>query len=219
MTVEELRVYIYAIANKDQTGNLPTPAEFNSYLARANEDKFRIEYGLRENLQNNIAYQNSQDSTDALAPFLTQAPLTTLVPGQFALPADYVHVSSIAYIDNARRNMVMIVNEDEYNGLINNPIIPPTTKYPIAKFMGSSIFVQPGVTAIDMVYLRMPRTPVWGYTTVNDEPVYNPATSVQLEWKPIYHIDIARLVMGYMSIEFRDQEFEQYAIKTQTTGQ
>lgn len=219
MTVEELRQYIFAIANKDQTGNLPSPEQFNSFLARANEDKFRIEYGLRENLQNGIYYQNSQNSTDALLPFIIPVTLNTTTPGEFDLPVDYVHVSSIAYIHGGKRSMVMIVNEDEYNNLVSSPVVPPTPKYPVAKFMNNKLYVWPQDTSIEFVYLKMPATPVWGYTVVNDEPVYNPATSVQLEWKPIYHIDVARIILGYLGVEFREADLEQYAMKTQAQGQ
>lgn len=219
MNVEELRQYIFAIANKDQTGNLPSPDQFNSFLARANEDKFRIEYGLRENLQNGIYYQNSQNSTDALLPFITPVTLSTTTPGEFTLPPDYVHVSSIAYLDGARRSMVMIVNEDEYNNLVSSPVVPPTKKYPVAKFMNNKLYVWPQDTSVEFVYLKMPRTPVWRYTIVNDEEVYNPLTSVQLEWMPIYHIDIARLILGYLGVTFREADLEQYAMKTQAQGQ
>ncbi len=219
MTVEELRIFIFAIANKDMTGNLPTPSEYNSFLARGVEDKFRFEYGLRQ-IQNGVYYQNSQNSTDALMKFITSVSISATVPGVFVLPVDYVHVSSVGYVDNGIRRMVEILNEDEWNYRLNSPVTPPTSKYPIARFVSGAIVVYPQtVGSIEFVYLRKPTSPVWNYSIVNDEPVYNSIGSVQIEFPDIYHIDIARIILSYMGIEFKDGELLQYAEMGKNTGQ
>ena len=72
---------------------------------------------------------------------------------------------------------------------------------------------------VNFDYLRMPETPVWGYTVVNDQPVYNTATSVQLEWSEIYHLDIANLILQYAANNLRDQLAIQIANNRKTTGQ
>lgn len=219
MNVNQLKEFIYSIANKDQSGNLPTPEQFNLYLARANEDKFRIEYGLREQAGNEKFWQASQNTTDALSKFVVFGALTSVAQGKFSLPANYVHMSSLSWFNGTKRVSVMIINDDEYANLISNPIIPPTNDYPIARFVSYQVWTDPPLPSLDASYLRMPVTPVWGYNIVNDEPVYDPATSVQLEWADIYHIDFAAIILGYMGIQFREQELEQYAIKVQQTGQ
>jgi len=211
MTVEELRVFIYAIANKDQTGDMPTPAEYNSYLARANEDLFRYQYGLREQ-RNNVFYQNSQDSTDFFNKFITAQPINATLPGIFTIPSNYVHASSMAHVHDGARRSITILNEDEWNASINNPVTPPTAKYAIASFIQGLIRVMPAsISQVELSYIRRPVTPVWGFTIVNDEAVYNPATSVQIEYEDIYHIDMARIILSYMGITFRDADLLQYA--------
>lgn len=223
MTVEELRIFLYTIANKDQSGDLPSPEQLNSLLARATEEKFIIEYGLRSN-QNGIFFQNSQNSTDALAPFLVATVINQTLPGVFVVPADYVHLSSVGATHNGKRVVVTVVNDDEWNDRVDSPLTPATDKYPIARFVSAGtarlISVMPAtVMSIFFNYLKKPVDPVWGYTIVNDEPVYNSATSVQMEFAPMYHLDIAKLILSYLGIEFRDEYLSQFAemSKAQTT--
>lgn len=220
MTVEELRIFINAIANKDQTGNAMTPSEYNSYLARANEDKFRMEYGIRERGPNKpIYWQNSQDSTDALRPFILTSTILTAGPNIIPLPANYVHfVAAANYVDGLPQP-ITIVNRDEMNQVRIDPIAFPTEDYPYGTIDGNTILVYPSsIDRIDLTYLRRPTQPVWGYTIVNDEAIYNPATSTQLEWKEMYHIDIARFILSYIGINFRDQELLTYAEQIKATG-
>lgn len=219
MTVEELRQFIYTIANKDLTGDLPTPGEFNNLMARAVEDKFRIEYGLRE-VQNNVYFQSSQNSTDALNKFLVATQLTAVIPGIFTLPTNYVHLSSLSHVDSSgKTHIIVVLNDDEWSNRLTNPVVPPSTEYPIAKFVSGSLIVYPqSITNINITYLRKPANPVWGYTVVNDEPTYNPATSTQIEFADIYHIDIARIILSYMGIQFRDGDLLQYGQVTKNQG-
>lgn len=205
MTVEELRIFINAIANRDQTGNSVTPDEYNSYLARANEDKFRIETGIRE-VQTPIYFQNSQLSTDALAPFIERGFSITGTSGVFILPSNYRHAISMFYIDGTGRSRtITALNIDEYDAIQGNPVKPPTAEYPYATQYGNLINVSPATIAvIRLSYLRKPAVPKWGYITSQDEPVYDPLTSVQMEWNEEYQIDVARIILGYMGINFQD---------------
>ena len=220
MTEEELRIFINAIANKDQTGNAMTPAEYNSYLARANEDKFRIEYGIRERGPNNPVYwQSNQNSTDALRPFVTTLTILTAAPNIIPFPANYVHyIAAANFVDN-NPNPVTVVNRDEMNQVRVDPIAFPTEDYPYATIEGNQMMIYPSsIDRVDLTYLRRPNQPVWGYTIVNDEPVYDPLTSTQLEWKEVYHIDIARLILAYLGINFRDADLLTYAEQIKATG-
>jgi hypothetical protein len=232
MTVEELRVFLYAIANNDQTGNKFTPSDYNSYLARANEDKFRKEYGLPESwvpgstpLQ--IGWQVTQNSTDALRRFVEFA-VIPLTAGVGPLPPGYVHVSS-AHTQNAgtdpdgvpfqRTVPVTMLPENKVGERLGHPYLAPEEMYPIGTLTGNNIMIWPTSSVnVSMYYLRMPVTPVWGYTIANDEPVYNPVTSVQMEWPEVYHIDIARLILGYMGIFNREPQLSQYAEMVKMKG-
>lgn len=220
MTVEELRIFINAIANKDQTGNAMTPSEYNSYLARANEDKFRFEYGLRERgPQNPIYFQSNQNSTDALRPFVSDATIIAATPTLFILPTDYIHLISAANYIGTSPRPITFVNRDEMNQIQIDPIAFPTEDYPYGTVERSQMVIYPStIDGVYFTYLRRPTTPVWGYTIINDEAIYNPVTSTQLEWNSVYHIDIARLILAYLGINFRDSDLLTYAEQVKANG-
>lgn len=207
MTVEQLRVFINAICNKDQTGNALSPDQYNSYLARANEDKFKQEAGYRLKQDGTIFFDASQVSTDALGPFLKETPLTG-ISGMFTMPADYRHAISSLTADD---HIITMLTKQQFDSTKNDPIDFPTDKYPISCMYAGKLRVEPvSVTPINFSYLRKPAIPFWDFTIVNDEPIYAPATSVQLEWDDIFHIDIARFILSYMGVQFNDQFLSQY---------
>lgn len=210
MNVNELKIFIEAIANRDQTGNSMTPDEYNSYLARANEDKFRIETGIRE-IQTPIFFQSNQTSTDAMRPFIEVTSLP-VVAGLATIPTDYRHALVLSHITNGRVRKITALNIDEFEDILDSATKKPSIRYPYCTQRGDKIEIAPStITTIKFQYFKMPPIPVWGYTIVNDEEVYDSATSVQLGWADIYHIDIARLILGYIGINFRDADLSNYA--------
>ncbi len=204
MTVEEIRIFIYAIANRDATGNSPTPEEYNSYLARANEELFNM--GLRVEENGTITYDVGQVATDAYAPFLVDVPLTG-VNGIFALPADYRHT---VCVDRAGRPATMLT-KNQFDQIVIDPITPPSDKYPYCMVLNNKINWAPPTNTTLFTYLRKPLVPVWGFTIINDEPIYDPSTSVQLEWPDWYHLLYCKLILAYLGFNFRDNDLVGYS--------
>lgn len=204
MTVEEIRIFIYAIANRDQTGNSPVPQEFNSYLARANEELFNS--GLRIEDNGIISFDASQVSTDAYAPFLLDIALNGAA-GVFVFPADYRHTVSV---DRAGRPVTMLT-KNQYDQILIDPITPPTDKYPYSAIFNNRLNVSPATNLVRFSYLKKPNIPVWGFNIVNDEPVYDASTSTQLEWPDFIHLYYCKIILAYMGFNFRDNELVQYS--------
>jgi hypothetical protein len=56
-------------------------------------------------------------------------------------------------------------------------------------------------------YIRLPITPKWAFTVnADDQEVYDPANSVQLEFRNIEWQNIANLAIKYYSMFLRDGE-------------
>ena len=70
---------------------------------------------------------------------------------------------------------------------------------------------------VEFSYLRIPNTPVWAYTLVGGVEQYDPLNSVDFDWSEILFTDIAKMILGYLSINLRDGELasaiDQYKIK------
>lgn len=202
MNVEELRFFIFAVANRNQTGNSITPDEYNSYLARANEELFNL--GLRIEDNGTRTFDSAQVATDIYSPFIKEVPLTG-VGGAFNFPSDYRHTLDATL--NGRP--ITIVTKRQFDQVLIDHVTPPTLQYPYATIFNGSFFVSPSVTNINFSYLKKPTVPFWNWTLVNDEEVYNPAGSVQIEFPDFYHLQFAKTILGYISANFRDMELEQ----------
>lgn len=203
MTVEEVRFFIMSVANRDMTGNAVTPNEFNSYLARANEELFNL--GFRIEANGTLTFDSAQVSSDIYSPFLKEIPLTG-VGGLFNFPQDYRHLVSA---NTTLSKPITIVTKRQFDQVLVDHVNFPTLDYPYATIFNGSFFVQPSMTNIKFSYLRKPVVPFWNWTTVNDEEIYNPVGSVQLQFPDFIHKYFCELMLRYISVNFRDGELLQ----------
>jgi hypothetical protein len=227
MTVNEILQWVNFRLNKSQTGNTLNQSEFNTCLAWGNLEYFKIKYGLPEEYPPGMplprqAWAVTQENIDALSPFLKGkggrdfAPLKLDNNGRADIPSDYVHYSSIRY----GKVPVDVVSNDVYGDRLNSPITYGSKRYPFVTFYAGYMEFSPiDLGYVNFDYLRLPSTPIWGATIVNDQYVYNPNTSVQLEWSDIYHLDIANLILGYAASNLRDGTIMQVAQQRKISGQ
>jgi hypothetical protein len=226
MNVNEIKLWVEFQLNKNQSGNTLNKEEYNSALNMANLEYFKLKYGLPEEYRPGQplprqAWSVTQENIDALSPFLMgkggrDLPQLKIDSNGYAtIPTGYVHHSSIRY--NGRS--VEVVSNDVFGDRIQSPIVFPDEKYPICTFYAGYIQFEPKALGyVNMDYLRLPVTPIWAATIVNDEYVYNPAGSTQLEWGEVYHMDIANLVLKYASVNIRDFQMTQLANQRQDKG-
>ena len=203
MTVEEIRFFVFSVSNRDQTGNSLTPNEYNSYLGRANEELFNL--GLRIEDNGTRTFNSAQVSADTYSPFLKEIPLTGIA-GVFNFPSDYRHTVSA---NTTLSRPVTVVTKNQFYQILIDHVNFPTLQYPYATILNGSFFVQPSMTDITFCYLRKPAVPFWNWTVINDEEVYNPVGSVQLEYPDFIHLYFCKILLGYIAPQFRDMELEQ----------
>lgn len=205
--------------NKSVSGNSLSPTEFNLGLEWSNLEYFKLKYGLSEDYQVGrpvapVTYEISQKIMSDMRTLRTvlggkNAPAMAVdINGWADIPSDYLHVSTIKY----NGNIVEVLREDFLGDRLNNSIKYPSKTNPICVFQENYIeFYPKDLGFVEFSYLRLPQTPVWGYTIVNDQPVYNPATSVQSEFPQDCLSDIANLILGYSAKDLRDQLMIQQA--------
>jgi hypothetical protein len=98
-------------------------------------------------------------------------------------------------------------------------IAKPTLRYPVCSFRDETIqFYPTNLGTALLSYLRFPQTPVWGYTMVSGRPVYDPATSVNIEFNPQELPAIAMKMLSLLGINLREQELQGYAQLQSTQG-
>lgn len=101
---------------------------------------------------------------------------------------------------------VTFVAEQERWMWLNNSNREPTRELPIGVFLGNDQvqFYPEDIKAVFFVYIRYPKTPVWGYNIVGGIPVYDQTTSVNIELPEILADEMAVTIMERMGFSIRE---------------
>lgn len=225
MTLEEIYNFIKFIGDKDYNGNYFRPAQFNSALQGANIDLYHQASGLPAEYQpgSPIARQHfeiNQKSLDEVRNFKGHVYDQALTSGKFTLPAAYVYHDSVSYkyqrnVDGTPTTLyrpVEILTENQLAARLGSWRKQPTTKNPVAVYRSSELQVYPAtISAVDFHYYRMPVQPVFAYTIVNDDLVYDSGSSTEVEWPEVRHMDLIRIMLSYLGINLSHEMLVQYA--------
>ena len=216
--INDVVQYILFKANKEQSGSI-SPNEINLALPIGQQEYFRRKLGLTEaytvgQREAPEQFQATQSIDDSLRKFIVSVPLTKTgqgfnFPSDFAAwgNGDYLFVQQINGQNNATKIPVDFVTLAERAYRLSNYITFPTYEYPIGTYLNNQILIEPdGIDMITLSYVRYPVKPVWGYTIVNDEPVYDPATSVDFEFPNLDWDNIANISLEYYALFLRDSE-------------
>lgn len=244
MTLQEIIDFVNYVSNKEQSGNTLSTPQINTVLKAVNLDYFKLKYGLPEEYRVGAAIpRQAWEVTQLIKDTLKQFIVNKTYPneqlqidsnGIAPLPDDYVHVSSVRYIqhtnkttcgNNQKIRSVEIVTDDQLNDRLSNSLKNPTLMYPIAVLYKDYIqFFPKQLGQVDFTYLRLPKTPYYDYyQDANDNIVYlapgetspippNPLSlSVEFEYPEAYHMDLCRMILGYIGINLREGSLLQYA--------
>lgn len=233
MNINEAYKFVQFISNKNQRGNIK-PDDFNLAAQRAQMDLFMQRYGNPAQYQygspkSRVQWQDSRKITDDLKQFLVQKqyPLTD---GKLNYPSDYSHLSSArgSFITNGEEcgdnptvdaTNVDLVNDNELAYRLSSFIDRPSKRYPVLAFYDTYMQVYPkDMQSITLTYLRTPISPLWAYTLVGTNPVYNASASTNFEMPEDTHNEICYRILSYLGINLRDGELSQYAEKMKQTG-
>ncbi|MFN8296812.1 MAG: hypothetical protein U0T69_11490 [Chitinophagales bacterium] len=102
------------------------------------------------------------------------------------------------------------VQEDKWSNRVNSSIIKQAI---YCTYHDSILFHFPlgNNPTVEIHYLAKPVTPKWNYTIVNDEPVYDPSGSVDLEWNELLTDEVAARMLKEYSKYNSDQGGAQHA--------
>ncbi len=241
MNVSEILQYVNFRLNKEQSGRSMTEDQYNLILQVINVEYMKWKYGLPEEYQPGSPiprqfWEATQKITDDMRWAKVKmggqegGQMVVDTNGIAQIPSNYLHYSSIwfNYLKNnpecgkpASKKVfpVEVLFDDQVGDRITHPVKGPTLKYPFCCFYNDYIEFWPKTLGnVEFTYIRIPTTPVYAYTVVNDEPVYNAAASVQLEWPVDCHADIANLIVGLASENLRDQFMKQVSTERRERG-
>lgn len=197
------------------TGAYYEPSELTLLIDRA-------QMALYSDLKPKFA--TSQLLREELIPFKEKYNFTTQVSGYVIVPdTNYLDLLDIQiYFQVSNRTVyypVKIVNEDERANRLNSQMSPVTITSPIGEQTAPRTFLLFPANNYNgnVTYLRRPVAPVFGYTVISGRViVYNPNTSVQLEWRDTEIDTILLKSLSSIGINLGSQEVQQWSeVKSQ----
>jgi len=222
INVNELKIFIDFISNKEQSGTAYSIDQLNNAFQAANIDFFKLRYGLPEEYAPGTpvpiqGYEVTQKMKDDLKACKVVSTISVSTSGEMILPSDYVHYTAMTFIKVvnsdcgdapiAKRKAIEIIDDDKWDERIDNSIKFPSLDFPIGNFLSNSIRCEPrNLKEVEFSYLRMPNKPIWGYTIQNGIETYDTSLSTDFDWSGILFTDLAKIVIGYLSINLRDEE-------------
>jgi hypothetical protein len=221
VSINEIFEWVNFISDKKGSGSI-SPDEFNLACNVVSRELFNVKAGLPEEYQVGAPYarqqyQVSQKITDDIRNFVKDTTISK-ANGYFAYPADYAAFSSLRYSYTlnspdcggdpiSTKRLVEVVTDAEKSIREEDGILYPTLEYPIAVYKEPGIQVLPKeITQVLLTYLRFPVVPVFGYTVSQDEYVYNPTTSTQVDFPATLHPEFAVRICKYLAINIREDE-------------
>lgn len=207
MNINQGYQFVQFLANQTQSGGIK-PLDFNLASERA---QIQLFYTERQR------WQDTQIITDALSPFLSLVPLAIAANGKASYPTDYAGTSSVRHyyylksstIKNPKYIEVDVdeVNDNAIADVLSSQIVMPTKRYPrIAYYDNYMQFFPKDLASANFTYLREPKTPVWAYKIVNNNPVYDSQNSVDWEFLDQYHNAIVMIICEYLGINIREAD-------------
>lgn len=239
INIDKFKTFVYFVANKNGRGTL-TPTEFNSATERAlfawtqNQLSNQKQY-QPGNPKSQTSLDLDQESIDKLR-HLKETRSIAVTNGEMPIPngtiqdlngnimPDYWRYVKLMHtysnVGQKVRREIEILKEAEYGSRIDSSIVYPTKRRAIGLFHDTFIEIQPEnlITLVSLTYIRNPQTPVWGYTVVNNRPVYSPSLSTDVDAPKSAFNEIAMIALEFIGIHLREQELIQAAIGLENKG-
>jgi len=219
------RVYqtVQKILNKEQRGYLP-PVEFNLFANQAQNEIFEGYFSSR-----NYAVSNDSDYSDIrknveekMSLFDNEETVSggtytnaagNVTSSHFSYPVNFYRLGSVtADVDNEKHNITEISNKDLVY-INKSPLTKPTTRNPVYTRHEAGIVVYPvtGISNVTYSYVRVPLEVNWGYTTVNNKPLYNASTSSSFELHKSEVTELVLKICQYAGLSTKSMDVAQAA--------
>lgn len=244
INIDKYRNFYLFLINKSGKGAYESPAEFNLNAERSVMEYTVKRYSNPNEYQPGMpiprmAYELTQKIIDDLR-HLKEARTFSVSNGSIPIPDGtdvrdlsgevspaYLHLSTLGYdkitqgpngITKAVKGFKML-KDDEVHMALDSCIVAPDKDHPAANIQSDHIRIYPDtIERVEMIYLRSPLSPVWGFDIVNNRPVYNDSTSVDIDAPEDAMNEIVMMHLGYMGIHIREQELLQYSEMNKRQG-
>jgi len=209
VSINYFKSFVEALANKNQSGNSVTVAQFNTLANQAQLSQFEFDRNV---------YINTGEITKYLTFFMKnvvkQVPPAT---GFLPYPNDWEHTIALrSYFirpDSKSIEVEIAEAKDKSWGEIQaSSLLSSNKRFPkFMEFSNEYRFLPKDIGTVYLDYLKTPTAPEWKYTTVNNRPVYDPVNSVDFDWEDFSLNQIACNYLKLIGINLQMPELNAFA--------
>lgn len=207
MNINEAYIFCEKVANKDQQGLLG-PATFTAFAPAAQLDAILVRAPF---------YGAEQGITDELQPVIAS----------ISTPINSTGVLQSNQIPNYLRALAITATDVNYNPVAEIDLLPvdqfrkrqvsksqyPSQEFAIATMINNGLSIAPkNIGNIIFDYIKIPAAPAWGYTGDSNNPVYNPATSVNFTLPEGTHIELCARILVYAGLHLSDDQLTNWGL-------
>jgi len=217
VNINTVYLRVLAIANKEQRGYI-TPQEFNTLANQAQLDIFeQYFYDLNQFLRlpgNDTIHADPVDMLEEkIEKFsIFNAPATNAnldILQVYRLGAVFARVS----INGATQIIeAQHMSHSELRQYLSSPLTAPAKTRPMYTIDNNSIVMHgDGVDGTNINYIKKPVDVYWGYTIINGEALYNPASSINFELHASEETELVLKILSLAGVVIRDPQLYQIA--------
>lgn len=207
------------LGNKYQAFGYLSPDQFNRELKQAQMDEIS---------EQRLKYEIGTISSDNLDSLKISDTISVSSSGSMTKPADYLFFDSAQYtvfykdsrgVQKQTQVPVDVVSTNELAERLSSELKPPSRYFPICVLRDEDIqFYPETLGSVKLNYLKLPPDPVWGFTTVSGQPVYDSATSTNVVLPFQLIPNLIRRVCTQLGIQVRQGDIVQIMEQQQQTN-
>ena len=207
--INNFKTFVEFCSGKVQSGNTVTTPQFNELCNQAQLQIFE---------KDRLIFLKTQESSDFLDWFLKNLVLNpNPSTGFLPYPPDFQHTSAVRsyYVKPNQTSFevkVDLVKNTDWGTISSSQLQKPTKRFPkYTEFKDEYRFLPKDIGIVMLDYYKTPVAPVWGYTIVNNQELYDPTTSTDFEFADFATNEVAAVYLGYIGINLLEPELEQFA--------
>jgi hypothetical protein len=237
MTVANGLDYINYIINKESSGGVLTPIQYNTLLNSVNIELFNDKLG---EFQKYLLQVPKIEEAILVFKGLQEFRLVGTVnfsSGIASIPSNFAFWIKMITTYNNQQREISILSDNEFAQRRTNLLAPKITEYPIGRVVGGQIQVLPNnILSAEFVYFSQPSTPFYDYyIDAYGNPVSLNATNsphallsgetgssgqtsgsvssqtVELAWNIDYHMEFFNAILKKVGINIANQAVEMIA--------
>ncbi len=197
-----------AIAKKSLIGGTMTISERDNFARLAQMQIFEKDRSV---------FISRKETSDYLELFLKNTIISVPLTGNVPYPIDLEHTASIrSYYakpngKSVERPVAPVKNRD-WGAVGSSHLQIPTKQFPkYTEFKDEYRFLPKDIGIVYVDYFKTPIAPVWGFTVVNNRPVYDATTTINFEWDEFAVGEVLSAFLQLVGISIKDAELSGFA--------